>query len=63
MEETKKVPAQATIELLDTGPMKVSGNFVLKDFKRDTEEMPGEVLLCLCGKSNNKPFCDDSHKK
>jgi CDGSH iron-sulfur domain-containing protein 3 len=63
MEETKKDKTEATIELLDFGPIKISGNFVLKDLKRDIEETPGEVLLCRCGKSGNKPYCDDSHKK
>jgi CDGSH-type Zn-finger protein len=63
MEETKKDKAEATIELLDFGPIKISGNFILKDLKRDIEETPGEVFLCRCGKSENKPYCDDSHKK
>lgn len=63
MEDTKKDKTEATIELLDFGPIKISGNFVLKDLKRDIEETPGEVLLCRCGKSGNKPYCDDSHKK
>ena len=21
------------------------------------------ILVCMCGLSNNQPFCDDSHKK
>ncbi len=63
MEETKKDKTEATIELLDFGPIKINGNFILKDLKRDTEEMPGEVFLCRCGKSENKPYCDDSHLK
>ena len=63
MEETKKDKTEASIELIDFGPIKISGNFILKDLKRDTEEMPGEVLLCRCGKSENKPYCDDSHLK
>jgi CDGSH-type Zn-finger protein len=63
MEETKKDKTEATIELLDFGPIKISGNFILKDLKRDIEETPGEVFLCRCGKSENKPYCDDSHKK
>ena len=63
MEETKKDKTEATIELLDFGPIKISGNFILKDLKRDIEETPGEVFLCRCGKSENKPYCDGSHKK
>jgi CDGSH-type Zn-finger protein len=63
MEEKKENKQQAVIEVLDSGPLKISGNFKLKDMKRDTEISPGEVLLCLCGRSRKKPYCDDSHKK
>jgi CDGSH-type Zn-finger protein len=63
MEETKKNKPQATIEVIEFGPLKISGNFVLKDLKRDKEEFPVEIWLCRCGKSENKPYCDGSHKK
>jgi len=26
------------------------------------EETAGEKFYCLCGKSNNQPYCDGSHK-
>jgi len=63
MEEKKKNKSQATIEVVDFGPLKITGNFILKDMKRDTEVSSSEVWLCRCGKSANKPFCDESHKK
>jgi CDGSH iron-sulfur domain-containing protein 3 len=63
MEENKEHKPQARIEVIDFGPLKITGNFTLKDLKRDTEDSPGEVWLCRCGKSGNKPFCDESHKK
>ena len=63
MEEKKENKTQAVIEVLDSGPLKITGNFKLKDMKRGTEISPGEVLLCLCGRSGKKPYCDDSHKK
>jgi CDGSH iron-sulfur domain-containing protein 3 len=63
MEEHKENKPQAIIEVIEFGPLKITGNFLLKDFKRDKEDSPGEVLLCRCGKSGNKPYCDDSHKK
>jgi CDGSH iron-sulfur domain-containing protein 3 len=63
MEENKEKKSQAVIEVTDFGPLLVSGNFILKDIKRDKEESPAEIKLCICGKSGNKPYCDESHKK
>jgi len=63
MEEKKENKSQAIIEIPDTGPLKITGNFVLKDLKRDKEETLSEVKLCICGKSGNKPYCDESHRK
>lgn len=61
--EEKNKKAQAVIEIIEFGPLKITGNFILKDLKRFKEESPGEIWLCRCGKSNNKPYCDGSHKK
>jgi CDGSH-type Zn-finger protein len=63
MEEKKETQLQTEVEIIDFGPLRVKGNFVLKDLQRDIESVPGEVFLCRCGKSGNKPYCDDSHKK
>jgi CDGSH-type Zn-finger protein len=63
MEDKKEIKSQAIIEVIEFGPLKITGNFILKDLKRDTENSPGEVWLCRCGRSANKPFCDESHLK
>jgi CDGSH-type Zn-finger protein len=63
MENKKEYNPQAIIEVTDFGPLKITGNFILKDLQRSKEEIVTEVLLCRCGKSENKPYCDDSHKK
>jgi len=63
MENEKESNPQAIIELIEFGPLKITGNFVVKDLKRDKEESPAEILLCRCGRSENKPYCDGSHKK
>jgi CDGSH iron-sulfur domain-containing protein 3 len=63
MEENKEFKPQAVIEVIDNGPIKITGNFLLSDYKRDIMESPQEILLCRCGKSGNKPYCDDAHKK
>ncbi len=63
MEEKKEFKSQATVEVLDDGPIKITGNILLRDSRRDIMESPTEVLLCGCGRSQKKPYCDDSHKK
>ncbi|OFY66202.1 MAG: hypothetical protein A2V64_10480 [Bacteroidetes bacterium RBG_13_43_22] len=62
MEEEKETKSQAEVEIIDFGPLRITGNFILKDLQRDKESVPGEVYLCRCGKSSTKPFCDGSHK-
>ena len=62
MEKNSEFKAQAIIEIMEDGPIKITGNILLSDYKRDLMESPEEVFLCRCGKSKNKPFCDDSHK-
>ncbi|MGD0341112.1 MAG: CDGSH iron-sulfur domain-containing protein [Bacteroidales bacterium] len=62
MEDSKSAGSKATIEVIDSGPLKINGNIILQDLKRDKETPMDEVLLCRCGKSSDKPFCDGSHK-
>jgi len=63
MEDNKEYIPEAKVEVIDNGPLKVTGNFETKDIKRDKVYTSSEVWLCRCGRSENKPFCDDSHKK
>ncbi|MCU0363651.1 MAG: CDGSH iron-sulfur domain-containing protein [Bacteroidales bacterium] len=63
MEGKKEIKPEASIEIENFGPIRVTGNFILKDIKKGTEETHTEIYLCKCGRSENKPFCDDSHKK
>jgi len=62
MEEKKDKKNVTVLEVIESGPLRISGNFILKDMKRDAENAPGEVWLCRCGRSADKPFCDGSHK-
>jgi CDGSH-type Zn-finger protein len=63
MENNKEHKPQAIIEIPDHGPIKVTGNFIITDSRKDIVDKPGEAFLCSCGRSANKPYCDDSHKK
>jgi len=63
MEENKGAEQKVKVKVEDLGPVRITGNFILKDLQRDTESCPGEVLLCACGKTLTRPFCDGSHEK
>lgn len=63
MEEKQEFKPQAIIEVVENGPIKITGNILLTDSKRDIVENPAEIYLCRCGRSQNKPYCDGSHKK
>lgn len=51
-----------TIELRPNGPMVVRGRIKVTGAHGEvlTEEM--RVSLCRCGASQNKPFCDNTHR-
>jgi CDGSH-type Zn-finger protein len=51
------------VEVIDGGPLKITGQIIFKDLKKDILESPYEVDLCRCGRSHNKPYCDRSHNK
>ena len=45
------------------GPLKVSGPLELVSGTGRTINRTTETFLCRCGASQNKPFCDGSHRK
>ena len=49
------------IDVIDNGPLRVSGNMTIK-YKGEVLEKE-KASLCRCGASENKPFCDGTHKK
>jgi len=52
------------IKVRDNGPYKVTGPVRLVDVDGNAWELPeGEtIVLCRCGRSERKPFCDATHK-
>jgi CDGSH-type Zn-finger protein len=62
METKDNTKTSAIIEVIDGGPLKITGQIILKDQKKDILDSPIEVYLCRCGHSCNKPYCDGSHK-
>ncbi|MAS33134.1 MAG: hypothetical protein CL610_03945 [Anaerolineaceae bacterium] len=55
------VPSKNVIKLRHNGPLEIRGDLSIQD---TTATMPQETRasLCRCGASNNKPFCDNTHK-
>ena len=45
------------------GPLQVSGNLELCSGTGRTVDRVTQAYLCRCGQSQNKPFCDGSHKR
>jgi CDGSH-type Zn-finger protein len=53
---------EVVITVTEDGPYRVEGEFELVDQDGRPIEAGGpEVLLCRCGRSTDKPFCDGTH--
>ena len=50
------------IEPLENGPLFVTGSFELISSDGKTTCKGNKTVLCRCGASENKPFCDGSHR-
>jgi CDGSH-type Zn-finger protein len=57
--------AEVTIKVRANGPYKVTGPVRVVDAEGNELEIPpgDAVVLCRCGHSRTKPFCDASHKR
>ena len=57
--------SDVTIVLRENGPYKVTGPITILDFEGREFVLPegSAVALCRCGHSENKPFCDGTHKR
>jgi CDGSH-type Zn-finger protein/uncharacterized Fe-S cluster protein YjdI len=51
------------IEPQKDGPLKVSGNLEIVSGTGHTLDRCEQTWLCRCGQSQNKPYCDGSHRK
>jgi len=57
-----------TITHKPAGPYVIEGQVTILDnegrpIPLPPEKIPGQIKLCGCGLSKNKPFCDSSHKR
>ncbi len=56
--------AATKITVNSNGSLKVEGDFEIVDKNGNAYDLGGRtvVSICRCGRSENKPFCDGSHK-
>jgi CDGSH-type Zn-finger protein len=55
----------AKIIIRDNGSIRVEGEFTITDMNGNVFDLGGRenIGLCRCGASENKPFCDGTHRK
>jgi CDGSH-type Zn-finger protein len=57
---------EVVIKVRENGPYKVTGPVKVVDVdgnEYDLSEMGEAVVLCRCGGSSTKPFCDGTHRR
>ena len=52
-----------TIAPLPNGSLRLRGSFEIRSADGQMRFLGTKALLCRCGASGNKPFCDSTHKK
>ena len=55
--------AEVTVEVRPNGPYIVSGVIELRDADGNVVATQARTVLCRCGASTKKPFCDGTHSK
>jgi len=57
--------AETKITIRNNGSLRIEGEFIVVDQDGSPFDLAGRtvIALCRCGHSQNKPFCDGSHKQ
>ncbi|MDS1272653.1 CDGSH iron-sulfur domain-containing protein [Lipingzhangella sp. LS1_29] len=65
MSETSGERPSTVVKAIDNGPYQIKGDFVVVDREGQEFDLGGRstAVLCRCGRSANKPFCDGSHTR
>jgi CDGSH-type Zn-finger protein len=55
----------AKVTISNNGSIRIEGDFTIQDAEGNPFGLAGRTAigLCRCGHSENKPFCDGSHKR
>lgn len=55
--------ASNSVQVMANGPLNVHGNLCIAQTNIDSDGIKYRASLCRCGASQNKPFCDGTHKQ
>ncbi|MEQ8239954.1 MAG: (4Fe-4S)-binding protein [Cyclobacteriaceae bacterium] len=58
-----QVSQETLVEVSKDGPLMIHGNIAVKDADGNQTNKEKVTAFCRCGASQNKPYCDGSHKK
>ena len=61
--ENEVAAAETTVEPRPNGPLFVRGRLKIVDADGRLIREDTRLALCRCGASENKPFCDGSHRR
>jgi CDGSH-type Zn-finger protein/uncharacterized Fe-S cluster protein YjdI len=56
-------PPVTTVVPVSDGPLAMRGDLVIEDVNGVTLTRETRLALCRCGASENKPFCDNAHRR
>jgi hypothetical protein len=62
--QEKETRMSITVKPIPDGPLMVKGECEILDAQGNPlPAKTGDIFLCRCGASANKPFCDGGHKR
>lgn len=59
---TEEASPSNTVHVAYNGPLYLRGDLRIDGAEGDTSGLAFRAALCRCGRSKNKPFCDNSHE-
>ena len=62
-EANTNTTTEIIVETIQDGPLMVYGNMTVKHDGDEHSKESKVTAFCRCGASENKPYCDGSHKK
>lgn len=61
--QPSEAPTEVVVSLKPDGPLIVEGPIRVELARGEVIALTEKAVLCRCGSSANKPFCDGSHKR